>query len=225
MERAGSGQYDGWTASTVARRQHEAFAPLVRAAREGNPRLDFRIAAEAIAATGENDPFIVEVGCGSGYYSELLPLLLKKPIGYLGVDYSQAMITLAREAYPQSSFITADAVALPLAAGSCDICLSGTSLMHIPEYSTAIAEMVRVTRRWCVFHTVPAVEKRHTETYSKLAYGERVSETVFNRRHLETLFSGHGLTVRSVRESFPYDLSSIMGEPTPTLTFLCEKTG
>lgn len=212
----------GWTASVVASRQHEAFEPLIQRALGGNPRLDFRVAADAIAATHEANPVILEVGCGSGYYSEIIPHLLGKVITYIGVDYSHAMITLARQMYPVT-FVTGDALALPFATGSCDICLSGTSLMHIPDYRTAVTEMARASRRWCVFHTVPVMTQLDTVVLSKLAYGERVPEVIFNRTELERLFAETGLAIRYVRESFPYDVSSIVGEKTTTLTYLCEK--
>lgn len=213
----------GWTAAAVATRQHEAFDPLIRGARNGNPRLDFQVAAAAIAATGELNPRILEVGCGSGYYSEILPLILGRPIRYLGLDYSQAMASLARSLYPDTDFVAGDALALPVATASLDIALSGGSLMHIPDYRAAISEMVRVSRRWCVFHTVPVMTRRKTVMLSKLAYGERVPEIIFNRQHLEELFAENGLRVILVNEGFPYDLTSVVGENTTTLSYLCEK--
>lgn len=213
----------GWTASVVASRQHEIFAPLIQQARAGNPRLDFRVAADAVAATHEVNPRVLEIGCGSGYYGEILPRLLGRAISYVGVDYSTAMTALARQMYPATEFVAGDALALPVATSSCDICLSGTSLMHIPDYRNAVKEMVRVSSRWCIFHTVPVMSHRATLVLSKLAYGERVPEIIFNRRMLEGLFAEAGLTIRSVRESFPYDVSPVVGEKTTTLTYLCEK--
>lgn len=213
----------GWTDAGVAERQHAAFTPLIEQALQGNPRLDFQVAADAIAAAGERNPLVLEVGCGSGYYSAVLPALLGASIRYVGLDYSSAMTALAKMTFPESCFVAGDALALPMATASCDVCLSGTSLMHIPEYPRAIAEMARVSRRWCVFHTVPVMANRSTTVMSKLAYGAPVPEIVFNQTDIERLFLANGLQVRNVRESFPYDLSSVIGEPTITLTYLCEK--
>ena len=215
---------EGWKATQIAARQHGAFKPLLDAARNGNARLDFRVAADAIRATQAANPLILEIGCGSGYYSEVLPRLLGESIRYFGLDYSSAMTSLARAEYPDSQFITGDALALPVATESCDIAMSGTSLMHIPEYERAIAEMVRVSRQWCIFHTVPVMSRRGTVMLSKLAYGERVPEIIFNRGELEQLIAQHGLRVALVKESFPYDVSAVVGENTMTLTYLCERT-
>jgi SAM-dependent methyltransferase len=214
---------DGWTVPSVARRQHAAMAPLIAEAKNGNPRVDFRVAADVIAATGESNPLIVEVGCGSGYYGDILSALVLNPVRYIGLDYSTEMTGLARASYPDQLFVAGDALALPFATESCDISLSGTSLMHIPDYRIAIQEMVRVSRRWCVFHTVPVLARRPTTVMSKLAYGAPVAEIIFNRGELEGLFAECGLRIRRTTPSLPYDVGSIVGERTFTLTYLCER--
>lgn len=215
---------NGWTSREVAARQHRAFTQLLEQARFGKPRLDFEVAARAIEESGMADPLVVEVGCGSGYYCEALPLLLKRPVRYIGIDYATEMTALAGSSYPSFSFVTADALRLPLRTGSCDILFSGTSLMHIPDYRAAIGESRRVARHWCVFHTVPVMENRSTTLLQKRAYGEYVAEVIFNQLELESYLSAEGLTVCARYRSLPYDVSSWVGEPTWTLTYLCEKT-
>ena len=214
---------DGWKVPSAARIQHEAFQRLLREAREGNPRVDFLVAAQAIEATGHSDPTLIEVGCGSGYYSEVLPLLLRRPIRYLGIDYSLSMLALARATYPPIPFLAGDACRLPLRDASCDILLSGTSLMHIANYRQAIAESVRVSREWCIFHTVPVIAKRATTLLQKSAYGQRVVEVIFNQSELETILGEHKLAIRAVFDSIPYDVDAVLGEPSWTLTYLCQK--
>ena len=215
---------DGWRTETVAERQHEAFAPLLEAARNGQPRIDFEAAARAVDASGLWRPSVLEVGCGSGYYSEILPLLLRRPIDYLGVDYSPHMVALARRAYPGANFLAADARSLPFDDSSFDVVISGTSLMHIVEYDRAIAESVRVARSWCVFHSVPLLEERATTLLSKRAYGEPVTEVIFNRGELERAFTEKGLRIAQVYDSIEYDLSHTLGERTYTKSYLCQKT-
>lgn len=211
----------GWRAESVAERQHQAFEPLIQAARSGSPRRDFAVAAEAIRRTGLMNPSILDVGCGSGYYAELLPILLGAALRYVGVDYASSMIRLARRTYPREHFVTADARRLPFPPATFDVVMSGTSLMHIPDYETAIRESVRVSLSWCVFHTVPVMEGRPTTYLRKRAFGETVAEVVFNRTELERIFEREGLRIDEVFESIPYDLSEVLGESTKTLTYLC----
>jgi ubiquinone/menaquinone biosynthesis C-methylase UbiE len=215
---------NGWSDAAVAERQHQAFVPLLQEVRSGRPRLDFDVAARAIRATKLTDPLLIEVGCASGYYSEALPLLLERPIRYLGVDYSESMTSLARRIYPAVTFVTGDACRLPFESDCCDILLSGTSLMHIADYGLAIAESVRVSRRWCIFHTVPVMAGRSTTFLTKEAYGKEVVEVIFNRDEMQKIFAARRLVTEAVFESIPYDVSEIVGEKTWTLTYLCRKS-
>jgi SAM-dependent methyltransferase len=217
-----SDDLDGWRSVSVSERQHQSFAPLIENARQGRPRVDFIVAARALDATGLKFPLVVEVGCGSAYYSEVLPLLAQ-PIRYIGIDYAFSMTSLAHREYPTIPLVTADACRLPLADECCDVVMSGTSLMHIPKYTEAIAETVRVAREWCIFHTVPVMAQRETTLLRKHAYGRPVVEVIFNQSELEAEFAANGLETRSVFESLPYDVSQITGEPSWTLTYVCRK--
>src|SRR5687768_9192444 len=60
----------GWLASRTVARQQRAYQSLIAAMKRGEPRLDLAVAAEAVAATAIPHPRLLDVGCGSGYYSE-----------------------------------------------------------------------------------------------------------------------------------------------------------
>lgn len=214
----------GWKGPAVAERQQAAFTPLLRKMYEGKRREDFVALATAVQMTGLEDPLILEVGCGSGYYSEILSYLLGRPVRYVGLDFSPAMIHLALERYPDRTFVVGDAMALPFPNGAFDIVLNGVSLMHIPNYKAAITESRRVARRWCIFHTVPVLQRRKTTVLRKKAYGEPTIEVIFNEGELYYLLDQDGLVVRHVLDSIPYNLEAVLGEPTVTKTYVCEVT-
>ena len=92
----------------------------------------------------------LDVGCGYGAdVIELSKRLL--PGGRAtGVDVSETMITEARRRAANNgvdaSFEIADALALPFADNTFDICRIETVLQHIADPGQAVAEMVRVTR-------------------------------------------------------------------------------
>jgi ubiquinone/menaquinone biosynthesis C-methylase UbiE len=215
---------DGWRDQGVAQRQFEAYSKLIQQARAGHPRLDLKVAARCVELTGLENPFIIEVGCGSGYYSEVIPMFLGQAIRYVGVDYSASMTLLGRQTYPNIPFAIGDACCLPLKDGCCDILLSGNSLMHIPKYQVAIAESMRVSRAYCIFHTVPVMAQRTTTLLTKKAYGQPVVEVIFNQSELETLLAGQGLYIVQRFQSIPYDVSAVVEEQTWTLTYLCRKS-
>lgn len=213
---------DAWRDPAIPERQHEAYATLLANLRRGEPRQDLRVAAAAIGESGIANPSIVEIGCGSGYYSEVLELLAG-PVRYTGIDYSAAMIALARSSYARTRFVVGDATTLPVKTAAADIAMSGNSLMHIAGYAEAIAETARIAARWCVFHSVPVAEHRPTTFLRKKAYGVDVFELMFNRGELESRMAASGLAIRSMRDSYPYDLSPIVGEHTRLVTYACEK--
>jgi len=214
----------GWQDPAVAERQHRSFAPLLRQMHRGKAREDFVAVATAVQMTRLEDPLIIEVGCGSGWNSEVLKQLLNRSVRYIGLDYSPTMTTLGKRCYPDAQFVVGDAMALPLQDGACDILLSGTVLMHLAGYREAIQESRRVARRWCIFHTVPIAQKRPTTVLKKFAYESPVVEVVFNEAELLRLIESSGMVVRQRLENFRYDLSDILGEPTLNCTYLCEVT-
>ena len=213
----------GWQEPTVAERQHAAFVPLLQQLYKGKPREDFVAVAKAVELTGLENPLIIEVGCGSGWNSEVLRHLLKRPIKYIGMDYSAAMAALGKRYYPEASFVVGNATALPFRDGAGDILLSGTVLMHLLGYQQAIEESRRVTRKWCIFHTVPVTQTRPTTVLRKSAYGSPVVEVILNKEEFLKLLESNGLALREVLDNIRHDyLSELLGESIVARTYVCE---
>lgn len=210
----------GWLTVRTVARQERAYADLIRAMKAGQPRLDLKVAAEAVAATGIQNPRILEVGCGSGYYSEVFANLLKGGVRYTGIDYSDAMIARARTHYPSADFEVADATRLPYGDGAFDIVFNGVSLMHIIDYPTAIREAARVASSYCVFHTVPVFADHPTTYLRKYAYGAPVVEMVFGKPELMSLCRDAGLRLEREWASTPYDVHDVTGHHSSTETYL-----
>jgi SAM-dependent methyltransferase len=210
----------GWLATRTVARQERAYRRLIAAMKNGEPRLDFQVAAEAVKATGLTRPRLIEVGCGSGYYFEVFETLLRGNVQYRGVDYSQPMISQARARYPRAVFEVADGTRLPYDNGAFDIVFNGVSLMHIIEFSAAIREAARVASRYCVFHTVPVFDERRTTFLRKYAYGAPVVEIIFNKKELMDLCAGHGLRLEREWNCIPYDVFDATGHHSRTETYL-----
>jgi ubiquinone/menaquinone biosynthesis C-methylase UbiE len=210
----------GWLAARTVTRQERAYDGLIAAMKRGEARLDFKVAADAIAATGISNPRLLEVGCGSGYYSEVFATLLQGGIQYTGIDYSDAMIARALTRYPSTTFEVADATRLPHADGAFDIVFNGVSLMHIVDYQAAIREAARVAARYCIFHSVPVFDDYRTTFLSKYAYGAPVVEIVFGKPELMQLCHDAGLRLEREWLSIPYDVSAVTGHRSVTQTYL-----
>jgi ubiquinone/menaquinone biosynthesis C-methylase UbiE len=210
----------GWLAARTVTRQERAYRGLIAAMKRGEPRLDLKVAAEAVAATGLANPRLLEVGCGSGYHSDVFATLLAGGVRYTGVDYSNAMIARARARAPSSAFEVADATRLPYADGAFDIVFNGVSLMHIIDYQAAIREAARVAAGYCIFHTVPVFHDYRTTFLRKYAYGAPVVEVIFSKQELMQCCRDAGLRLEREWPSIPYDVSEATGHHSATETYL-----
>jgi ubiquinone/menaquinone biosynthesis C-methylase UbiE len=164
---------------------------------------------------------LLEVGCSSGYYSEVLRIA-NLEVAYSGCDYSKAFVTMARAMYPGVQFDVQDATALSYGDHSFDIVISGGCLLHIGEFEKAIAESSRVAREYVVFHRTPVLHFSGTTFYTKHAYGVEMLEIHFNEQQLVRLFAKHGMAVVDVNSHLlvrPTGNDSLMHK-----TYLCRKT-
>jgi SAM-dependent methyltransferase len=224
--RSAAASSGGWLAARTVARQERAYQGLINDMRNGEPRLDLAVAAEAVVATGIPSPRLLEVGCGSGYYSEVFAGLVPGGVNYTGIDYSEAMIARARANYPLAAFEVADATRLPYSDGAFNIVFNGVSLMHIIDYPAAIREAARVAGRYCIFHSVPVFDGEHATTFlQKYAYGTPVVEAVFRRSELLALCAEAGLRLQREWESIPYDISAVTGHRSGTRTYLLAAGG
>jgi SAM-dependent methyltransferase len=221
--REAQASWSGWLASRTVARQERAYCTLIAAMKRGESRLDFTVAADAVAATGLAKPSLIEIGCGSGYYSEVFTTLLPAGVTYTGIDYSAAMIERARAQYPAVEFEVADATRLPYPDARFDIAFNGVSLMHIVDYGAAIREMARVASRCCILHTVPVFDNHRTTWLRKYAYGAPVVEIVFGRDELMSLCEQSGLRLERTWPCIPYDVSGVTGHRSTTETYLLSK--
>jgi SAM-dependent methyltransferase len=219
------GAGSGWFSGRTVRRQERAYRGLIDAMKDGEVRLDLRIAADAVAETGLVEPRLIEIGCGSGYYSEVFAHLLPRGIHYTGIDYSAAMVAKASEQYPAAQFAVADATALPYADRSFDIVFNGVSLMHIIDYEKAIREAARVAASYCILHSVPVFDDRQPTVFlQKYAYGAPVVEMVFDRHELMAACEGAGMRLLRVWQSIPYDVAPVIGHKSHSETYLFSVT-
>lgn len=223
LDEARQCQKIAWHSPRAATLQDAAYQNLLAQMHGGVPRIDLTVAAEAVDAVGVPSPSVLEIGCGSGYYSEILSTLAKSDVDYTGVDYSEAMIARARARYPRANLEVGDATALRFADGAFDIVFNGVSLMHILDYENAIAESARVTRKAAIFHSVPVFPAHPTTFLHKYAYGGPMVEVVFNRQALLDMFTHHGLRLVQSWPTIDYNVGMVTGSPSHAETFLCEK--
>jgi len=211
---------DAWKDERIPAAQRTFVDDELQRMYQGDVVPIFRILAEAVRLTHCEDTTIIEVGCATGHYSEVLAYLLGHSIRYVGIDYSDALLASARRYYPHQNFALGDAVALPLEEKSVELLISGCVLLHVPDYERVITESARVARQWVIFHRTPVVVGP-TLHYTKQAYGVPCLEIAFGELELFDLFEKNHLTVV---HTFEIDAPSAPRALYRGKTFVCRVT-
>jgi SAM-dependent methyltransferase len=162
---------------------------------------------------------ILEIGCAGGYYYEILEYLLCRRLAYTGVDYSEALIRMAKDYYPGASFQVADGARLPYKTASFYIAVSSGILPHIPNYSEHIKETARVADRFVILHRMPLARNKPTHYFKKYAYGVETVELVYNQNEVTREFMSHGLKLIGF-----YKYNALSGRDRYDASFVFEKS-
>ena len=86
---------------------------------------------------------ILDLGCGNGRFFKLLK---DKDVNYIGVDFSEKLIEIAKKKYPKVKFQVADALDLPFPNNYFDKIYSIATLHHIPSKQFRL-QLLKETRR------------------------------------------------------------------------------
>ena len=129
----GAFEHTGWSTASVARsylRHTEAFTtrfiPALLAAAEVGP--------------GQQ---VLDVATGPGYAAFAAT---ERGARAIGVDFSPAMVALARQRYPGVEYRPGDAGALPFPDNSFDGVIMNMGMLHFPDPDRALREAYRVLR-------------------------------------------------------------------------------
>jgi len=221
QEAIDQGLLEGWKSVRIPRQQRRLVDEELKNMYRGETIPAYKVAAEALDGTGVKNPQLLEIGCSSAYYSEVLPHLLKSPIRYTGIDFSEALLRLAAKSYPGLRLALADAKCLPFHDSSWEVVFSSGTILHILDYAPAIEESFRVSAGWCIYHRTP-VTKAQTTLMSKLAYGVPVLEFVFNEAELLEHFRSLGADVVRKIQIDTYRLPGLSA-PVELNTYTCRK--
>lgn len=205
-----------WQHADLPARQRGLVQQELEQMYAGNIMTQFAALAELVRPYLRECSSVLELGCASGYYYEILEYLLGIRIDYTGVDYSEAMIAMARDFYSRPKFFCADAKCLFFADHQFDLVISSSVLLHVPEYRQHIEETCRVARGLVVLHRTPVYRKSPTSRMAKQAYGVETVEYRFNEQELLLHFSLHGfdlvggIQINSAPDLDQYDNSYLL---------------
>jgi len=210
-----------WTDQYIPIRQRELVDKQLADYRRGVGNVNFDALVNSLRGLqdGVGRMRVLEVGCSSGYYSEVFEMA-GLDLDYAGCDYSEAFIAMARHRYPGLPFDVQDATTLGYADKAFDVAISGCCLLHIPEYQAAVAETARVASRFAIFHRTPVVLGQPNKYYRKQAYGVETFEIHFNETQFLQLLVDNGLELLATH-TLDETVSHRVGSA--TRTYVCSK--
>ncbi|AKZ61471.1 methylase [Herbaspirillum hiltneri N3] len=214
-----------WQSELLPSRQRELVDRQLAEYRRGKAVDVFDILVQALQSIyqGSGTRSLLEVGCSSGFYSEVLKIK-QLPFNYSGCDYSPAFIDLGKKRHPEISLSVQDATTLSFGNGEFDVVVSGCCLLHIPEFEKAIAETARVAKAFAIFHRTPVVTGLPHQYFRKQAYGVETVEIHFNEAELLELFARYGLELQETFTLSQESDSNIPGACHYNRTYVCRKT-
>jgi ubiquinone/menaquinone biosynthesis C-methylase UbiE len=209
----------GWQDASIPAKQRGLVQKELAAMYANHTPPVFQALAEILRRRTYHGCPILEIGCASGYYYEILEYLLNHRIAYTGVDYSEPLISMAKHYYPDVDFQVADGAHLPFPDGRFFIAISSCVLLHVPNYREHIAETVRVADKYVIAHRTPVCRRRPTQYLKKLAYGVETVELLFNEDEILSQFLSHNLKLIETNAYFANP-----GNDRYENTYLFEKT-
>ncbi len=182
-----------WKDHSIPAKQRALTQQELEAMYKAKPPKIYDVLAEVLRPYVYPGCPILEIGCATGYYYEILEYLLNKQISYTGVDYSEPLIFMAKNYYPKAEFVVADGTNLPFEDGQFPIVISSCILLHVPNYPQHITETARVAGEFIVAHRTPICRQKPTQYFKKFAYDVETIELRFNENEVISEFASNGL--------------------------------
>lgn len=179
---------------TIAIKQRQLVDQQLQSMKNGNAPDHFKVVGRILSQlkgqTSLKSIDILDAGCGSAYYSEIVNFFVPGWIKYVGVDFNRGMLDMAQNLYPTLSLAYMDLQNLAVCDGAFDLVMSGAVIVHIREWESAVRELARITRRWLLLHrTLVYTDGSPTSVTIERHYDKDVYRVRINEGELLTLMS------------------------------------
>lgn len=142
-----------WQVKDIALKQAQVASQQLQDTREGNPPDVFVVAVDLLKMIPGGPYSLLDIACGYGYYSEVIDLLVPDLINqYIGGDFNEGMLELAKKSYPNHIFQFEDIRDLSFKDRVIDIVFSSATIAHIKDYKRGLSELARVCGSWLILH-------------------------------------------------------------------------
>lgn len=108
-------------------------------------RLIFDKAVEIIAAENLQPKTILDLGCGTGFFTRKLSSQFSSA-QIIGLDLSQGMVDFCKQSSQAEMYLCGDVEAIPLEANSVDLMYSNLTFQWLPSLEKLLSEVYRVLK-------------------------------------------------------------------------------
>ena len=177
---------NAWLSTEIPEKQWAIAQGQLEQLRIGHTTPEFGGFIRALSSGLRGQPYrdrtLLEIGCSSGYYSEVLQYAFPD-IQYLGVDFSRDFILFGKQKFPDLALEVGDTTDLCFEDQQFEIVVSGSVLLHVYEWKLGVRETCRVASNILIIHRTP-VSSQETQLFVKTAYGVTMIEWTFNKQEL-----------------------------------------
>jgi len=195
---------DSWKDSDVARQMTELTANELEHAADVPA---FSVFVDAIGSMVDElrlpqPAALLDIGCGTGHYSELLTRFFPGRFEYTGCDYAPAMIEAARARWPDRTFVVNDLFANQLDLDAFDVLFASALVDVVPEWEQALDILLGTKAPHVLLHRQRTTGGTSTVRKAPGYRGQKTYRTYVNVAQLEAIAAGHG---REITRQFPVD--------------------
>jgi SAM-dependent methyltransferase len=145
---------DNWSKDLIGELQRELVNYQLHQMKLGNPPRLFGIIKDVFNKINGTDNTILDIGCTSGYYYEIINFFYPNKFKYNGCDYNPESVKLATQYYPEINFFVDDLTNLSSNDDEYDITFLSGVIEHVPEYVKGLNELCRITKKYIVLHRI-----------------------------------------------------------------------
>lgn len=178
---------DGYLNALMASKQRPQVEGELKSMRMGYPPDTFRALGEAMRWLRDRSQLqmisLLDAGCASAYYWEVLEHYVPGWVDYTGLDYNTEAIGMARSIYPGLDVFVGDISNTTFTTQRFDTVMTAATINHVKAWKAVLSELTAICRHWLVLHRLP-VHDEPTIIRTTQAYDETVWDIIFNEHEL-----------------------------------------
>jgi SAM-dependent methyltransferase len=196
-----------------------AWAPVVRDT------------VEALERTGLAEALVLDYGCGSGLYREILKTnAATSAWTYVGADINAAIVDLCRRRDTETRYeVVTEGQPLPFPDATFDVVLASGVFQCVSHPEALLAEFRRITRDWVLLSRLPVRKFSAPAIYLQTVWHKWGQEQhpihVFRRNELEAMIVRNGLEIECRDHGVECFTVPCELEPVPHVYYLLRTSG